>query len=112
MVKCAPNLMSESNNIPTLLGGALLAAICQAVREEIQVAMGRNGHQGGKPMQLPTPYLTIKEAAKHSRLGESTIRLHIRKRELRAHQVGGRVIIKRADLERFLEAHPIDIAQD
>ena len=104
--------MSKSNNIPTLLGEALLAAIRQAVREEIQVAMGGNGQQGGKPMQLPTPYLTIKEAAKDSRLGESTIRLHIRKRELRAHQVGTRVIIKKADLEQFLEAHPIEIASD
>jgi len=82
------------------------------IRDEIQAAIGRNGHQGGKPMQLPTPYLTIKEAAKHSRLGESTIRLHIRKRELRAHQVGTRVIIKKADLEQFLEAHPIEIASD
>ena len=82
------------------------------VRGEIEKAVGQNGRQNGKLKETATPYLTIKEAAKVSRLGESTIRLYIRKRELKAHQVGGRVIIKRADLEQFLEAHPIEILPD
>jgi len=107
--------MSESNNIPTLLGEALFAAIRQAVREEIQAA-NQNGH-GGKVslrmfINMLKPYLTIEEAAKFSRLGSSTIRLYIRRRELKAHQVGSRVIIKRADLEKFLEAHPLEILSD
>ena len=40
-----------------------------------------------------TPYLT---------------RLYMRKRELKAHKIGRRVIVRRADLETFLEAHPIE----
>ena len=82
------------------------------IREEIQAAMGQKGHQNGKLMETATPYLTIKEAAKLSRLGDSTIRLAIRRRQLRANQVGNRVIIKRTDLEQFLEAHPIEILPD
>ena len=35
--------MAESHNVPTLLGEALLGAIRQAVREEIQAAQGQNG---------------------------------------------------------------------
>jgi len=104
--------MNESNNIPTLLGEALLAAIRQAVREEIQAANGQNRHQHSKPMDPAIPYLTIKEAAKLSCLGESTIRLAIRRRQLKAHQVGSRVIIKRTDLEQFIESHPIEITPD
>jgi excisionase family DNA binding protein len=38
----------------------------------------------------------------------STIQLYISKRELKAHQVGSKVFIKRIDLEEFLEAHPIE----
>jgi len=62
--------------------------------------------------ETANPYLTVKEAANLSRLGQSTIRLMIRKRELKALQVGSRVIIKRGDLERFLESHPIEILSD
>jgi hypothetical protein len=47
-----------------------------------------------------------------ARLGLSTIRLSISQRELKAHQVDSRVIIKRTDLERFLEAHPIEALPD
>ncbi len=82
------------------------------VRKEVERAVGQNGHQNGKPLETATPYLTIKEAAKLSRLGESTIRLAIRKRQLRANQVGSRVIIKRADLEQYIESHPIEILPD
>ena len=49
------------------------------------------------------PYLTIKEAADLARLAPPTIRLYIRKRGLRAHKVGRRVIIKREELIAFLE---------
>jgi len=65
-----------------------------------------------KPGELAKPYLTIKAAADISRLGTSTIRLLIRKRQLKALQVGRRVIIKRTDLEKYLEAHPIEAITD
>ncbi len=82
------------------------------IREEIQEAIGQNGHKTGPQKDPPKPYLTIKEAADSSRLGTSTIRLYIRKRELRACQIGSRIIIKRTDLERFLEGHPLEILAD
>ncbi len=81
------------------------------IREEIQAA-NQNGHQNKRPVEAANPYLTVKEAANLSRLGQSTIRLVIRKRELKAHQVGSRIIIRRTDLEKFLEAHPIEIISD
>jgi len=37
--------MAEANNIPTLLGEALLGAIRQAVREEIQAGQAQNGRE-------------------------------------------------------------------
>jgi len=72
------------------------------IREEIREAMGHDGDQA-------TSTQDSHKAADISRLGLSTIRLFIRKRELKALQVGSRIIIKRTDLERFLEAHPIEV---
>ena len=93
------------------LGDAFLDAIRQAVREEIRAAMGNGGRTVGTGEPV-NPYLTIKEAASYSRLGQSTIRLAIRKRQLKAHQVGSRVIIKGADLESYLEGHPIEVSPE
>ncbi len=104
--------MDELNKNSALLGEALLEAIRGAVRVEIRAALTENGHGSQKPTETPKCYLTIKEAADVSRLGPSTIRLFIRNRELKAHQVGSRVIIKRIDLEGFLESHPIEILSD
>jgi len=104
--------MSIPSKNNSLLGEALLETIRQAVRVEIRAALIENGHGGEKPTEIPKCYFTIEEAAKFSLLGPSTIRLYIRKRELKAHQVGRRVIIKRTDLEGFLESHPIEILSD
>jgi len=86
----------------------------EVLHQELEKVIN-NGQSGDRLLtadQTLTPYLTIKEAACLSRLAPSTIRLYIRKRELKAHQVGSRVIIKRADLEQFVEGHPIEIAPD
>lgn len=93
----------NAKELPAILGEAFLDAIRQAVREELQ-QFADNGNGKHEPEK---PYLTIKEAAEVSRLAPSTIRLAIRKRELRSLKVGSRVIIKREDLEQFLEANPI-----
>ena len=77
---------------------------------ELRYKVSRSG--GGEPSEASRAYLTVKEAADMARLGLSTIRLYISKRELKAHQVGRRVIIKRTDLENFLESHPIVILSD
>ena len=100
------------NEAGKIIGDAFLEAIRQAVREEIREVLSENGYRSNKPVEMGTPYLTIREAATISRLGQSTIRLFIRKRELKAHQVGSRVIIKRTDLEGFLESHPIEVIAD
>jgi len=100
------------NNTPSLFGEAFRSELEEIVKKAVREAMGQNRHGGEKPTEIPKCYLTIKEAADISRLGPSTIRLFIRKRELKAHQVGSRVIIKRIDLEGFLESHPIEIISD
>jgi excisionase family DNA binding protein len=88
----------------------LVEVIRKAVREELQAVIEQNGKRGGFRMDPATentpelkPYLTIKEAADLVRLAPPTIRLYIRKRGLRAHKVGRRVIIKREELIAFLE---------
>jgi len=89
---------------------SLVEVIRKAVREELQAVIEQNGIGGGCRMYPATdkspefkPYLTIKEAADLARLAPPTIRLYIRKRGLRAHKVGRRVIIKREELIAFLE---------
>ena len=52
-------------------------------------------------------YYTVKEAAACSSLGVSTIRLHIRRRRLRAHRAGRRILIKRSDLDLYLQSQPV-----
>ena len=101
--------MSETT--PSLFSEAFRAELRDIVKEAIQAA-NQNGHQHKRPVEAASPYLTVKEAANLSRLGQSTIRLMIRKRELKAHQVGSRIIIRRTDLEGFLESHPIEILPD
>jgi len=103
--------LEESTPAVTLTVGQLKALI----QEGVEKAVGRNGYGrvgSGRPSEASRPYLTVKEAAEMSRLAPSAIRLYIRKRELKAHRVGRRVIIKRIDLEGFLEAHPIGISPD
>jgi len=65
--------------------------------------------RGGAQPAADKSFLTIKQAAETSGLGASTIRLAIRRRQLRAQKVGRRVLIKRSDLEMFLEADPITV---
>jgi excisionase family DNA binding protein len=89
-----------------ILGDAFLNAIRLAVREEIHAAKAQSG---GKPQDAGgKPYLTVKEAASKSGLGAATIRLAIRRCQLRAQGVGRRVLIPRSDLESFLGSNPIE----
>ena len=94
-----------------LLGEALLQTIRQAVREEIDSAFKQmpisDGRAPNRSNEKFVEYFTVKEAAEFSRLAISTIRLHIRKGQLRAYKKGARVILKRGDIEAFLEARPI-----
>ncbi len=96
------------NEISKVLGDAFVEAVRLAVREEIQAVMANKNGGENRRMDPSNAYLTVKEAASLSCLAPSTIRLYIRKRELKALQVGSRVIVKRTDLEQFLEAHPLE----
>jgi excisionase family DNA binding protein len=95
--------MSEPNNS---LAEALAAIIKPIVTEAVREAMGLNA-RGAMHAAAEKSFLTVKQAAEASGLGVSTIRLLIRRRQLKAQKVGRRVLIKRSDLENFLESHPI-----
>src|SRR5215469_3359877 len=96
------------NQPGSTLETALESLLRRIVREEIREALGN----GQKDNETKRPYLTIEEAAQFSRLATSTIRLYIRQRKLRALKEGRRVIIKTTDLEKFLEANPVEIKPD
>lgn len=74
------------------------------IREEVQAA-NQNGHRCKMSTEPAKSYFKIAEAAKFSCLADSTIRFYMRKGQLKALKVGSRVIIKREDLDTFLETH-------
>ena len=94
--------MSDPNNS---LAEALTAILKPIVKEAVREAMNLNPCGAMRAVVADKSYLTVKQAAETSGLGSSTIRLLIRKRQLRAQRVGRRVLVKRADLERFLESN-------
>jgi excisionase family DNA binding protein len=98
--------MTEPNNS---LAEALAAIIKPIVKEAIREAMGVREREAKQGTTTEKTFLTVKQAAEYAGLGSSTIRLLIRKRQLGAQKVGRRVLIKRTDLERFLEANPIRV---
>jgi len=102
-------VVNETSNPSSILGEALLGAIRQAVREEIEASQSRNGHCCKIVTEPAKSYFKIAEAAKFSCLADSTIRFYMRKGKLKALKVGSRVIIKREDLDTFLETHRKEI---
>jgi excisionase family DNA binding protein len=101
--------VADSNNS---LAEALAAIIRPIVKEAVREAMNINPSGAIQTGITDKSFLTVKQAAETSGLGVSTIRLLIRKRRLQAQKVGRRVLIKRSDLENFLESHPIRAIQD
>lgn len=104
---CEDGMKSETMSPPIdTLAEALAAIIKPIVKEAVREAMNLN--PGGTAQSATNKsFLTVKQAAETSGLGASTIRLAIRRRQLRAQRVGRRVLVKRGDLESFLEADPI-----
>jgi len=100
-----PNSKTIQESDPSVL--LTVGQLRLLIREEVEKAMGTNGKAASSPENAPKPYLSVKEAADLSPLAPSTIRAYIRKGKLKAEKVGRRVIIKRTDLERFVEAHPL-----
>ena len=91
------------------LSEALTDIIKPIVEEAVRQALKTNSHEAQPEAYAAKVFLTIKQAADISGLGPSTIRLYIRKRKLAALKVGSRVLIKRTDLEAFLESNSIPV---
>jgi len=91
-----------------VLGEAFLVGFRQVLKEELQAILKPTyRHRPSEnPKRINKPYLSVKEAAKMATLAPSTIRLYIRKGKLKAHKVGRRVLIAKADLESFLRMNP------
>src|SRR5262249_5422610 len=98
-------MIQPSNLLAEALTVILKPIVIEAVREAMKLYS-----REAMPAELTgKSFLTVKQAAKISGLGVSTIRLLIRKRQLQAQRVGRRVLIKRIDLENFLEANRIEL---
>ena len=89
--------MSESNANPL---EPFIDAIAEAVAQRLQAQQ-----TPGSNDVTERPYLTAHEAADLLRLSKSAVRSLIRTRKLKFYKLGRRVILKRADLERFMEAN-------
>lgn len=103
MVNLTPNQANITSG-PSIVGEALLSAIRQVFREELRAVINITSlpRPSDQPRRINKTHLSVKEAAKMASLAPSTIRLYIRKGELKAHKVGRRVLIAKADLESFL----------
>ena len=91
--------MSEPRNAPSLLGEALLQAIRQAVREEIQAASSQNGNH--KEGQL----LDVEEAAKRWSVPKSWISDMARRGEIPCVHLGHYVRFDPTELGQFIKDH-------
>jgi excisionase family DNA binding protein len=101
----------NSNLIPDSRPSVMLSVgeFRDLLQQEIHAAFSKHSGFGGSengasPVQgsATQPYLTVKEAADLTRLAASTIRLYIRKGELKAQKVGRRIILSRAEIEKLL----------
>ena len=90
--------MPEAAKNVVVVGLDALDAIRQIVREELSQA------NGGKS-QDANPYLTVKKAAPFAGVSTSTLWQKIRQGEFPVCRIGRRVLIKRIDIERFVESH-------
>ena len=57
--------------------------------------------------QIPSPLLTVREAAALLHLAESTLRGWLCDRRLRFYKVGRRTMLKRQDLEAYIEGQVV-----
>jgi len=94
------------------LSEAFADIIKPIVEEAIRQALNINSREGRRGASADKAFVNIRKAAEISGLAPSTIRLYIRKRQLPAQKVGRRVLIKRTDLEAFLESNPIPAIPD
>ena len=97
----------DANNFFSAYLAALIKPIVkEAVREALSSPVPANTVVTNKS------FLTVKQCAEVSGLGISTIRLYLRRRKIPAQKVGRRILIKRTDLDRFLESNPTTLRED
>lgn len=58
-------------------------------------------------LALKDQWFDLKGAAIYTPWGESTLRMHIREGSLPACKVKGKILIKRSELDRWIESHRI-----
>ncbi len=74
------------------------------VRDEIIAALdNRPGSTSRQVQGAQSPYLSVRDAAEYSHISPSTIRQAIRSGRLVAHKVGRRVLLKKSELQDFIE---------
>jgi len=94
------------------LSEVLTDIIKPIVEEAVRQALNTNSREVRPGAFADKAFVNIKQAAYISGLGSSTIRLYIRNRQIPALKVGSRVLIKRTDLEAFLESNRIRAIPD
>ena len=109
-------LPAGTHSDSTLAVNLTVGQLRQVIREEIRNAADRNGtFESGQATSgqgsTTKPYLSIVEAANLARVAPSTVRLYIRKGQLKGLKFGRRVLIARDDLEGFLNLNPIGVLQ-
>ncbi len=102
MIDTGKRQVSDSS----LAGILTVGDLREILREEIRaLAPAQNATAETKP------YLSVREAAAFVGIAPSTIRLYIRKGHLQPRKVGRRVIIARAELERFLGTQSSNVVE-
>ncbi len=66
------------------------------------------GRAVASPQRLPAPRCSVAEAAPVLGVSVYMVRALIRQRRLPYHRIGRRIVLDRADLERFLVAHRVE----
>jgi excisionase family DNA binding protein len=100
-----------SSNLTEAFAAIIEPIVKPIIEEAVWKALNSNSREVRFGVSTDKAFLSIKQAADISGLGVSTIRLNIRKRQLQAQKVGSRVLIKRTDLEAFLQSNPIRVIQ-
>lgn len=104
------NLKPVTDSDPSVI--LTVGGLRKLLRDEIKAVLSEQKSQPQRPRSLDgndsitIPYLTINEASEFARIAVSTVRSYIRKGKLKTQKVGRRIIISRAELEKFLGAAP------
>ena len=86
------------NDLRTMFGPELVAALEQLVDERVQAALADNGGTAS------SPWLTVSEAAEYLRTSERTVQRLVKRGRIRTSAVGRRRLLHRDDLDAYMQA--------